>query len=246
MYHAVADNPLGPFKPVGPLVALGNAWKNDPPAPTDRGGNIHGGMFQADGTWYQIYHRQTADGRQACAAPLTRTEHGFEQAEKTSKGLDSTDLDAFQIWPAHIACHLVGTKNRRSRRPSIVLREDVRGTVDESGRRTLQVISNTFRGASVGYKYMDFGATSAPRTVVAELDAKSSGSIRVYIDAPLAGQLIATIQVPPDAVGAGWKTISAFTSPVAGTHALFFLFEPERGQVRDLSLFGFLRSAIAE
>jgi arabinoxylan arabinofuranohydrolase len=45
--HAVADDPLGPFTPRGPLVSLGNAWKNTPPGPTDRTGNIHGGMFEA-------------------------------------------------------------------------------------------------------------------------------------------------------------------------------------------------------
>jgi hypothetical protein len=240
MYHAVADDPLGPFEPVGPLVALGNAWKNDPPGPTDRGGNIHGGMFEADGTWFQIYHRQTADGRQACATPLTRAAHGgFEQAEYTSKGLDSSDLDAFRIWPAHIACHLVGPKNRRSRRPSIVLREDARGTEDESGRRTLQVVSNTYRGASVGFKYMDFGTTSAPSNVLVEFEARNSGRIQVYLDAPHTGQLIATLDVPADAVGTGWRTIEAAAAPACGRHALFLVFEPERGELGDLSRFGF-------
>jgi hypothetical protein len=244
MYHAVADHPLGPFTPVGPLVSLGNAWKNTPPGPTDRVGNTHGGMFEADGTWYQVYHRQTADGRQACATPLTRGPHGgFEHAEYTSMGLDASPLDAFTQWPAYIACHLVGPPGprSRSRRPSIVLREDARGTVDESGRRTRQVISGTYAGGCAGFKYLDFGAAPVSHTVVAELEAKASGAIQVYIDEPRAGTLIATLPVPAAAAGAGWRTIETDTTAVTGTHAVFLVFQPDHGQLGDLSFFGFRR-----
>jgi hypothetical protein len=244
MYHAVADDPLGPFRPVGPLVSLGNAWKNTPPAPTDRLGNIHGGMFESNGIWYQIYHRQTADGRQACATPLRRAPHGgFEHAEYTSLGFDSSALDAFQVWPAYIACHLVGPHGprSRSRRPSIVLREDSRGSVDESGRDTLQVVSNTYRGGSVGFKYLDFGAAGDRHTVLVELEARNSGSIEVYVDAPYTGTLIATLQIPATAICVGWRTVEAETTAVTGSHAVFLVFRPDRGQVGDLSFFGFRR-----
>ena len=242
MYHAVADDPLGPFQPLGPLVSLGNAWKNTPPGPTDRVGNTHGGMFQANGTWYQIYHRQAADGRQACATPLKHAPHGgFAHAEYTSMGFDSSALDAFRVWPAYIACHLVGPRGprRRFRRPSIVLREDPRGTVDESGRRTLQVVSRTYRGGTVGFKYLDFGAARGGHTVLAELDARNSGRLQVYLDAPHTGTLIATLPVPATAVGAGWRTVEAQTAAVAGSHAVFIVFQPDHGQIGDLSFFGF-------
>jgi hypothetical protein len=244
MYHAVADDPLGPFQPMGPLVSLGNAWKNTPPGPTDRTGNIHGGMFESGGTWYQVYHRQAADGRQACATPLTRAPHGgFAHAEYTSMGFDSSALDAFQVWPAYIACHLVGPRGPRrgSRRPSIVLREDPRGTVDESGRHTMQVVSDTYRGATIGFKYLDFGAAHGSHTVLVELDARSSGRIQVYVDAPHDGTLIATLAVPATAVGAGWKTIEAETAVVAGSHAVFLVFQPDHGQIGDLAFLSFRR-----
>ncbi|WP_138733207.1 family 43 glycosylhydrolase [Modestobacter excelsi] len=243
MYHAVADNPLGPFEPAGPLVSLGNAWKNAGPGPTDRIGNTHGGMFEADGTSYQVYHRHTADGRQACATPLQRAPHGgFEQAEYTSRGLDPSDLDAFRTWPASIACHLTGPRGLpgRSRRPTVVLREDARGTEDESGRRTLQVVSNTHRGGVLGFKYLDFGAAVAHRTVLIELDARSTGRLLVYLDAPV-GTPVAAVPVTAPAVGAGWTTLEARTAPVAGSHAVFLLFEPDRGQLGDVSFFGFGR-----
>ena len=242
MYHAVADDPLGPFQEVGPLVSLGNAWKNTPPGPTDRVGNTHGGMFQANGTWYQIYHRQAADGRQACATPLKHAPHGgFAHAEYTSMGFDSSALDAFRVWPAYIACHLVGPRGprRRFRRPSIVLREDPRGTVDESGRRTLQVVSRTYRGGTVGFKYLDFGAARGGHTVLAELDARNSGRLQVYVDAPHTGTLIATLPIPATAAGAGWRTVEAGTAAVAGSHAVFIVFQPDHGQIGDLSFFGF-------
>jgi hypothetical protein len=246
MYHAVADDPLGPFQPVGPLVSLGNAWKNTPPGPTDRVGNIHGGMFESNGTWYQIYHRQTADGRQACATPLARTPQGwFAHAEYTSMGFDSSALDAFRVWPAYIACHLVGPRRprRRSRRPSIVLREHPGGTVDESGRRTLQVLSSTYLGGTVGFKYLDFGAVPGTHAALIELDARSSGCIQVYLDAPHTGPLIATLPISATRVGAGWSVVEAETTPVAGCHAVFIVFQPDRGQIGDLSFFGFRQKA---
>jgi hypothetical protein len=175
---------------------------------------------------------------------LTRAPHGgFEHAEYTSKGLDDADLDAFRAWPAAIACHLVGPRSLpgRSRHPSIVLREDPRGAEDESGRRTLQVVSNTHHGGSIGFKYLDFGPDRIPHTVLVEIDARSAGRIQVYVDAPHTGQRIATVPVPANAVGAGWRTVEATTAPMAGSHALFMVFEPDRGQLGDLSLFAFRR-----
>jgi hypothetical protein len=122
-----------------------------------------------------------------------------------------------------------------------VLREDPRGTADESGRRTLQVVSRTYRGGTVGFKYLDFGAPHGSHTVLAELDARSSGRIQVYVDAPHTGTLIATLPVPAATVGAGWQTVEAETAAVAGSHAVFLVFQPDHGQIGDLSFFGFRR-----
>jgi hypothetical protein len=63
----------------------------------------------------------------------------------------------------------------------------------------------------------------------------------VYIDEPHAGTLIATLPIPGTAVGAGWQTVKADTAPVAGTHAVFLVFQPDHGQIGDLSFFGFER-----
>jgi len=111
--------------------------------------------------------------------------------------------------------------------------------VDESGRRTLQVVSRTYRGGTVGFKYLDFGAARGGHTVLAELDARNSGRLQVYVDAPHTGTLIATLPVPASAVGAGWRTVEAETAAVAGSHAVFIVFQPDHGQIGDLSFFGF-------
>ena len=61
----------------------------------------------------------------------------------------------------------------------------------------------------------------------------------MYVDAPHTGTLIATLPVPASAVGAGWRTVEAETAAVAGSHAVFIVFQPDHGQIGDLSFFGF-------
>ena len=241
MYHSIADSPSGPFVPVGALVALGNAWLNDRPGATDRRGNTHGGMFQVDGAWYQIYHRHTADGRQACAVPLRpRADGGFEQSEYTSQGFDPAPLDAFEQWPAYTACHLVG---RGRRRPDIALRLHPGAPRDpETGRRSLQVVTNTRAGSVVGFKYVDFGAESAATTVTIDIAAQSPGSVEVHLDDP-EGAPISVVRVPRSAVGAGWGELTARVRPVAGVHAVYFTFLPDRGELGDFAGFSFDRAS---
>ncbi len=245
MYHAVADSPVGPFTPAGPLVALGNAWKDGQAGATDRIGNTHGGMFRIGDTWYQIYHRQTADGRQACGTALTRRPDGtFEQAEYSSLGLDPRPLDAFDRWPAHIACHLMGRKRLvgQAGRPALVLREHPEGSPDhDSGRSTLQVLSGTRDGAVAGFKHLDFGTARRESIVFdVEVDPRSSGSIEVRLDDP-AGPAVATVAIAADAVGRGWAHFTTSTPGITGVHALYLAFQPDRGELGDVAFFGFTR-----
>jgi hypothetical protein len=37
------------------------------------------------------------------------------------------------------------------------------------------------------------------------------------------------------------QTLNAQTAPVTGTHAVFLVFQPDHGQIGDLSFFGFRR-----
>jgi hypothetical protein len=245
MYHAVSDAPLGPFKKAGPLVSLGNAWKDGQVGATAPMGNTHGGMFRVGDTWYQIYHRQTADGRQACGTALTRRPNGtFEQADYASVGLDPRPLDAFGRWPAHIACYLMGRPRpvRQANRPTLVLREHPEGTDDhDSGRSTLQVLSGTRAGAVAGFKFLDFGSTPDESVVFdVEVDPRSPGGIEVRLDDP-AGPGMATVTIPADAVGRGWAHFKAAAPVTTGVHALYLAFQPEQGELGDVASFGFTR-----
>lgn len=247
MYHAVADSPVGPFTLAGPLVSLGNAWKDGQVGATDRIGNTHGGMFRVGDTWYQIYHRHTADGRQACGTALTRRSDGaFEQADYSSLGLDPRPLDAFTRWPAHIACHLTGRRRLRGRgsRPALALREHPEGSEDhDSGRSTLQVLSGTHAGAVAGFKFLDFGAAPDESVVFdVEVDPRSSGGIEIRLDDP-DGSPLATVPIGADAVGRGWAHFTAPAPGVTGVHALYLTFRPERDELGDVGFFGFTREA---
>ena len=243
MYHAVADSPVGPFSPAGPLVALGNAWKDGLVGPTDRIGNTHGGMFRIGDTWHQIYHRQTADGRQACGTPLTRRPDGsFEQAEYASLGLDPRPLDAFDRWPAHIACHLTGRRRfvGPAGRPAFVLREHPDGSPDhDSGRSTLQVLSGTRDGAVAGFKHLDFGTARRESVVFdVEVDPRSSGRIEVRIEDP-SGPVVATVAIGTDAVGRGWAQFTTPAPGITGVHAVYLAFHADQGELGDVAFFGF-------
>ncbi|MFH8248948.1 family 43 glycosylhydrolase [Microbacterium sp. B2969] len=237
MYHAISVSPSGPFTPAGPLVALGNGWLNEQPGATDRRGNTHGGMFRAGDTWYQVYHRHTADGRQACAVPLRqRADGGFEQSEYTSQGLDASPLDAFRTWPAYIACHLVG---RGRRRPAIVLREHPSAPVDpETGRPLTQVVSDTRAGSVVGFKYLDFRAGAA-QTVTLSVDPRSTGRIEVCVGDPDAAP-VATVVVATPHVGRGWIDLHApVVASVDGVQAVYLRFHPDRGELGDVAALTF-------
>lgn len=237
MYHAVSDNPRGPFKPAGPLVSLGNAWKQD--EPTYIGGNTHGGMFQGvGGEWYQVYHRHTAEGRQACVARLPYQGAGrFGHAEFDSLGFDSTPLDAYNLWPAYIACHLTGPGKKG--RPAFHLVDHELGGIDPGTQeRSFQVLTNLVEGGVAGFKVIDFGSEATDSTFVVNVDPASAGRIEVRLDSPT-GPVVATVEVPGSLVGGGWTHLSAAANDLQGVHALYLAFHPMRGKLGDIAAFGF-------
>ena len=191
MHHAIADRPEGPFTPAGPLVSLGNARYHGQATPTDHVGNTHGGMFQADGQWYQIYHRHTKSGRSACAVPLTRrADGGFEHAEHTSMGFSQHPLEAFHRWPAYMACHLTDRKGGTGKGAPVIVQRDYPCTDGE-----LPVVSSLQAGSIVGYKYFDFGADdNAGSQVSIEVNPAGTGKVDVVLDDPNSAP-VATIQV---------------------------------------------------
>lgn len=246
MYHAVAAGPRGPFVPVGPLVSLGNARFEDQTEPTDRVGNTHGGMFEAGGTWYQIYHRHTKDGRQACATQLSRRPDGtFEHAEHTSQGFSVDALPADRRWPAHMACHLTDKRGRgRSRGPVVAERAHLRAPDrrDAANEGIVSVVSGLADGSVVGFKYFDFADDrSVPLTVAIELNSDSAGAVEVRVDDPARGPVLATIRVT--ATGGRWSPFEARLKPISGKHAVYLTFHPEGSSLGSIASIEFSPTA---
>lgn len=248
MYHAVASDPRGPFLPVGPLVSLGNAGFDHQSGPTDRIGNTHGGMFEVDGTWFQIYHRHTADGRQACAAPLTRRPDGtFEHAEYTSQGFSVDALPAYRRWPAYMACYLTDGQGRgssRKRGPNVAQRDHLIGTdqwAAENGD-IVSVVTGLTEGAVVGFKYFDFDAEPhASLTMTIELNSESAGTVEVRADDADEGPVLARIRVSP--TGGRWSPFESRLDALTGTHAVYLIFHPERTSLGSLATIRFAPTA---
>lgn len=248
MCHAVASDPRGPFTPVGPLVSLGNAGFDGQGRPTDRVGNTHGGMFAVGDQWFQVYHRHTADGRQACATPLTRRPDGtFEHAEYTSQGFNAGPLPAFRRWPAYIACHLTDARGRgatRTRGPNVAERARVGGPDrnDPANEDIVSVVSGLTEGTVVGYKYFDFGdRAGAPATATIELNTESAGTVEVRLDDPVAGPVVAVIHAMP--TGGRWSSFTTKLAAVAGTHAVYLTFHPEGTALGSLATIEFASTA---
>jgi arabinoxylan arabinofuranohydrolase len=235
MYHAIADTPEGPFTPAGPLVSLGNSRFKGQRTPTDHVGNIHGGMFSAEGQWYQIYHRQTKAGRSACATLLSRrADGGFEHAEHTSMGFSIHPLDAFRRWPAYMACHLTNRKERSGADAPLIDHTDYDGPQGE-----LPIVSNLRAGSVVGFKYFDFGAgTGSCPQVSIEVNPAGRGRVKVLLDDPLGTEVVATVEI--DGPSGIWASFTASMPAVHGTHAVYLVADPDGRELGDISYLSFI------
>jgi hypothetical protein len=248
MYHAVASDPRGPFLPVGPLVSLGNAGFDHQAGATDRVGNTHGGMFTDGGRWYQIYHRHTSDGRQACATPLTRRPDGtFEHAEYTSQGFSLDPLPAFRRWPAYMACYLTdarGIGSSRTRGPNVAERASLTGSDRwlPANEDIVSVVTGLTKGAVVGFKYSGFtGEPGATVTMSIELNSASAGTVEVRADDATTGPVIARIRVTP--TDGRWSRFESQLDAITGTHAVYLVFHPERDSLGSLATVQFAPNA---
>ncbi len=193
--YAYSDNPYGDPR-------LGSAWQfggvivdnrgevvrdpySDRSTYTYKGGNNHGGMIEANGRWYQIYHRSTGKGptRQAMAEPLNlREEEGkliIEQAEITSQGFRTDGLNPWESQYAISACFGLGSYTF-----------DVNPARDfspESEREDGYFVTNLKNRSWLGYKYFDFheGIAEGQQLVLAlSLIDHAPGTINVYAAEP--------------------------------------------------------------
>lgn len=234
--YSMADSPIGPFTYSGVLLSLGNAdGKMLPDAYT---GNTHGGMFEADQKWYQIYHRHTGNkspARQSCIVQLTLNKDGtFNQAEyKSVVGCH----DAFGInekIPAYSACVLLDSKKRCQKRHSPYF--DI---TDADGCRQM-VVTGFSRGSVVGYKYIDFGKTDISDCIL-HFKNKEHFKCNIYIDSITRENLIAEITEQPDIHMHKFHLVRT----ISGIHSVYFEFG-EISKKAQLAAFKFYSKAVPD
>lgn len=190
MCYSTSQSPWGPFTYQGVLVSLGNGRSFGQTVPTAYGGNTHGGMFEVEGRYYQIYHRQTGDpnvARQGCMQELVLQEDGtFRQAEYMSQVQAEGGLQLPGSFPAYTACVLTDKNSKtkkKSASPYFTLKEYEHGVWDETtGKKVYQMVTNLTDGARVGYKYFVFDTEKDAMSISVTLRNTADGKIDVYLD----------------------------------------------------------------
>ena len=203
--YATSDNPFGD-------PSVGSAWEyggviidnrgekiSDPYDPsvytyTFFGHNNHGGLVQAGGDWYQIYHRTSNKslGRQSMAAKihLYFTEEGklkIEQAELTSLGFHTEGLDPFRrLYAASLSFALpISLEFSFFMKPTgpVITSNDALDFRPDTPRENWYGVGNLKNHTWIGYKYYNFGGGVDPeKSLRLQLLLKefSPGKVNIY------------------------------------------------------------------
>lgn len=247
MCYATSSSPFGPFKYGGILVSIGDARRDgSDKAPAFYTGNVHGGLLNINNTWYIIFHRHTGlglYGRQACVALLNlREDGGFDHAEHNCQGFSKSALPAYFRWPAYMTCYAADRQgNTKAHKNSpIITQIEYKGGLrdDHSDKDVLQVVSNTMNRSVVGYKYLDFGdERRETMQVCLTMKPVSKGTVEVYADAPISGELLGKIEIP--SFSNDWTDYTATIKSLTKVHSIYFVFNSERKFLGDFSYFSF-------
>jgi len=223
--YAVSDNPMTGFKYGGTLVSNGDIGVNGHTNPKDAGdftGNTHGGLVEANGKYYVFYHRQTNRhqfSRQACAEEIKMNpDGGFEQAERTSCGLNGGPLRGEGKYEARIACVL---KAKQGNRFYMFGKKNNEPYFTQTGAdredNPDQYIANFGDGCTAGFKYFDL---QNPKNISVTVKGAAKGKLSVT-DNEYGGNTLAEIEINPS------KQYFGFSAPLiaaSGKTALFFKF----------------------
>lgn len=162
---------------------------------TFTGGNVHGGMAEVKGQWYQIYHRSTniSSKRQAMAEPFDlRFENGvpvIDQVELTSQGFEIGGLDPFKEQYAGYACYILPASGTAS--PQFFSQNnDANINFDPNAvRNDWYPVMNLRNQSWLGYKYFNFGEgfdAGEKIKLVLTLTERSAGTVNIYASDPKA------------------------------------------------------------
>ena len=159
--YAVSDRPDGGFVYGGMLHSNGNIGVDGNERPLCYWGNNHGSVECINGKYYVFGHRQTnyhEFSRQGVAEELRFESGKFYPAEMTSCGLNGGPLADSGVYPANIACVLMGkegackttmVKNKKVHPCFTQEKPDAEGETDN-------YIKNITNGTVIGYKYFSF------------------------------------------------------------------------------------------
>ena len=212
--YAYSDSPLGPFSYGGTIID-GRARERDPktgrmrPTATS-GGNTHGSIFQANGQWWVVYHRQTGlneYSRQAMAAPIqVKIEKGkggkvyISEAEYNSEGFATEGLNPLERTAAGIACYYTGPKVSENHYPTFThsgpymqpTRLNLRSTAGPFDLKQPHTpVVNTTDGSVLGYKFFNFSSFGKQDSGILHMNIiprGTAGKISVLLGSPYTEQ----------------------------------------------------------
>jgi hypothetical protein len=206
MAYGWANHPLGPYTWGGVIVSclgeiIDNPYNSGQSIATGIGNNIHGGLAEINGQWYQFFHRHTGEPRKArqtmAVAIDLRIEGGavvIPQVELTSQGFDLNGLDPYVKQNAAIACY------SHANLPPDTDRTDTNSPwfdthsynvfdwspVGYEQEKQWNPVVNIKNQSWVGWKYFDFGsgAGSGQLKLVLTLKERLAGTVNVYASDP--------------------------------------------------------------
>jgi len=241
--YATSRHPDRDFKFRGVIISNGDIGYRGR-KPEDRlayTANNHGGLVKIRDQWYIFYHRHTQGtqfSRQGCAEPVNLLEDGtIPQVEMTSCGLNGGPLPANGVYPAHIACNLVGPNGACM----IEFRSNLKATepyIDEEEcgseeHERNQYIANITSGTRIGFKYFAFDG--GLRSISLRLRGRADGTISLRAD-DFAGEVIGEGKIFLDSDQ--WTDVVIPSGGIEGTHGLFIVYTGD-GYL-DLDSFAFL------
>lgn len=267
--YAYGDSPLGPFTYGGTIID-GRGRMTDPEtgktvASATPFGNTHGSIFNANGQWWLVYHRQTGlseFNRQAMAAPIDiKVEKGkggkviISEAEYTSEGFAKDGLNPMHRTAAGIACYYTGPKPAKQGYPKFYFSGSyVEATRIEmtsmqwpySLKMPIAPVVNNTDGSVLGYKYFNFGGMGNDGTLCINLKPEGvDGTIKVMLGNPdekYGGKTIGKIEIQKDMpqVATEIKCKVNHLNDAQGKQALYFVFESKTKDKSMCEIYDFI------
>ena len=237
--YRYSDSPFGPFHDGGDISFNGGEiikMADGSGTMTYPWGNNHGSIMQVNGQWYVFYHRQTGVNeysRQAMLEPIdvamgkdgnlyigdikyiNGEPVSSDVVPMTSQGAHINGLDAYKWISAGYACHMYGGDKRIYIEPGYEQTEDISTP-----------IVNITSGATVGFRYLQFG-NNTPKTVTVVLKDHKETLVNVRIDA-YNGRIISTLKFSPSVD----ELTSDLDIALIGKHAIYFEFKDVDGDVK--------------